>query len=115
MRFPLQKSRIEPLNRCDRAPFQAIRRRFSLSQRERVGVREGRWNEHVVRFMGRESRSNKNVVRFMGRKNLSTVHSRDAPLRRHRCSRTFYCGLFRAHHAPSLPLFSELPIDDHSF
>jgi unsaturated rhamnogalacturonyl hydrolase len=62
VRFPLQKSRIEPLNRRYRSLFQAIRRPFSLSQRERAGVRESRWNEHVVRFMGRESHPNKNLL-----------------------------------------------------
>jgi hypothetical protein len=41
-------------------------RSFSLSQRERAGVRENRSNENLVRFMGRESCSNKNV-RFMER------------------------------------------------
>jgi hypothetical protein len=37
---PKAGSRIEPLNRCDAPAYQTIRRPFSLSQRERAGVRE---------------------------------------------------------------------------
>jgi hypothetical protein len=52
--------------------YQTIGRRFSLSPRERAGVRENRSNENLVRFMVRESRSDENV-RFMERKH-STIH-----------------------------------------
>jgi hypothetical protein len=84
VRSPLQKSRIDPLNRSDRSPFQVIGRRFSLSQRERAGARESRSNENVVQFMGRESRWNENVVRFMVRSPRRT--SRIGPL--NRCDRS---------------------------
>jgi hypothetical protein len=32
---------VEPLNHCDHQAYQAIGVQFSLSQRERAGVREG--------------------------------------------------------------------------
>jgi hypothetical protein len=46
-RIPPNISRIEPLNHCYRSPCQAIGGRFSLSQRERAGVRENRSNQNV--------------------------------------------------------------------
>jgi hypothetical protein len=98
VRFPLQKSRIEPLNRCDRSPIQAIWRLFSLSQpvlrstthyvtiemtsssycgesRKDDTAEGGRERAGV-----RESRSNENVVRFMGRVGVS--NSKQATLQR---------------------------------
>ena len=45
-------SRLEPLNQSSRAAIQTIRGSFSLSQRERAGVRENCLNARTLcRFM----------------------------------------------------------------
>jgi flagella basal body P-ring formation protein FlgA len=51
------------MNRNDRSPLQTIGRRFSLSQRERAGVRESRSKKNV-RFMEKENCSSGNILRF---------------------------------------------------
>ena len=43
-------SRIEPMNRYNRPSLRTIGGKFSLSQRERAGVRENCSNENVMRF-----------------------------------------------------------------
>ncbi|HEX3625497.1 MAG TPA: DUF3656 domain-containing protein [Verrucomicrobiae bacterium] len=51
---PKAGSRIEPLKRCDAPAYQTIRRPFSLSQRERAGVREGLPDEDIRPPLHRE-------------------------------------------------------------